>query len=65
MYTVGQCDHFRFTVACKLQCFQRSHGVAREADADNHILFIDPDQLFKYFTGAVRMNTDYVFADQI
>ena len=65
MDAVRQCDHFCFPVACKFQCFQRTHRVTRKTDPDDHIFFIDPDQLFKNLTGTVRIDQRDILTYQI
>ena len=56
---------FAFRLLANSSALERAHGISRETDSDNHILFADADKLLKYFTGAVRSDGGHIVAYQI
>ena len=62
---VGQCDNAGTAVAGVLHCTQRALGVAREADAEQHITRSDTKHLLKNLADAVRMYKRHIFKQKI
>ena len=62
---VGQCDNAGTAVASVLHRTQRALGVAREADAEQHITRSDTEHLLENLADAVRMYKRHIFKQKV
>ena len=62
---VRQRDHPRAAVARVPHGAERALGIARKADAQQHIPRADPQDLLKYFADAVGMDQRDIFKQQV